>query len=152
MKKRYSIDKSKCECGVVSFFINAAEVMGATITHKTQYDCSKICVSERVQECIWKHYSKSLGYTDEEIAELLLHYGPKATIKDDSFCFEVEDGFVTNNEEDPSRKKLRELHKELDTLLNDAPVIEDCTDEENDMYFHMANLKESILHVLDGQI
>lgn len=97
MKKRYSIDKSKCECGVVEFFANAAEIIGAiTWPYKTQYDCRKICVSERVQDCIWKHYSKSMGFTDKEIATLLLHYGPKATIKDDLYCFEVEDGFITN--------------------------------------------------------
>ena len=37
--------------------------------------------------------------------------------------------------------RLRKLYHEVDFLLNNAPAEEDCTDDENDMYSEMANLK-----------
>ncbi len=41
-------------------------------------------------------------------------------------------------------ERLRNLYKEIDFLLNHAPVEDDCTDEENEMYSDMANLKNSM--------
>lgn len=40
--------------------------------------------------------------------------------------------------------RIDKLYKELDYLLNHSPVEDDCTDEENQMYSDMANLKISI--------
>lgn len=42
------------------------------------------------------------------------------------------------------KERLDGLYKEVETLLNLAPVEDDCTDEENVMYSDMANLKESM--------
>lgn len=42
------------------------------------------------------------------------------------------------------KERLEKLYKEIDVLLNLAPVEEDCTDEENEMYSDMANLKNSM--------
>ena len=42
------------------------------------------------------------------------------------------------------KERLEVLYKEIDTLLNLAPAEDDCTEEENKMYFNMANLKESM--------
>lgn len=99
MKKGYLIDKSKCDCNVKEFFDNAAKIMGVTVTDKTRYDCRKICVSKLVLDRIWQHYSKRRGYRNYEITSLLLQYGPKATLKRDAYCFEVEDGFIVDEEE-----------------------------------------------------
>lgn len=42
------------------------------------------------------------------------------------------------------KERIEKLYKEIDTLLNLAPVEDDCSDEENEMYSDMANLKESM--------
>ena len=44
-------------------------------------------------------------------------------------------------------ERLNALYKEIVFLLNYAPSEEDCTDEENDMYSDMANLKETMFDV-----
>lgn len=41
-------------------------------------------------------------------------------------------------------KRMNDLYKELDFLLNNAPIEDDCTDEENQMYSDMANFKNSM--------
>ena len=41
-------------------------------------------------------------------------------------------------------ERLKALYKEVEILLNLAPAEDDCTDEENAMYYNMANLKESM--------
>lgn len=46
-------------------------------------------------------------------------------------------------------ERINKLFEELDTLLNTAPVEEDCTDKQNAMYSDMANLKESIYEYLE---
>lgn len=45
---------------------------------------------------------------------------------------------------DPTGERIIKLYKELDAILNNAPAEEDCSDEENEMYSDMANLKDSI--------
>lgn len=45
--------------------------------------------------------------------------------------------------------RLKVLEKELDTLLNMAPIEGDCTKKENEIYSDMANLKSSIAMVLE---
>ena len=46
-------------------------------------------------------------------------------------------------------ERLEALEKELDNLLNMAPIEGDCTKNENEMYSDMANLKNSITMVLE---
>lgn len=41
-------------------------------------------------------------------------------------------------------ERINNLYKELEYLLNHAPAVDDCTEEENEMYSDMANLKNSI--------
>ena len=48
-------------------------------------------------------------------------------------------------------ERLKALEKELDSLLNMAPIEDDCTKNENEMYSDMANLKNSITAVLEEQ-
>ena len=40
--------------------------------------------------------------------------------------------------------RIMKLYKELDFLLNNSPIENDCSDEQNEMYSDMANLKGSI--------
>lgn len=41
-------------------------------------------------------------------------------------------------------ERLRNLCKEIDIILNNAPCVGDCTDEDNAVYSDMASLKESL--------
>lgn len=56
-----------------------------------------------------------------------------------SFDGNFEKGVINNME-----KRLKELYKEINVLLNNAPTIDDCTDAENEVYSDMANLKNSM--------
>lgn len=47
--------------------------------------------------------------------------------------------------------RLKALYKEIETLLNLAPIEDDCTNEENAMYSDMANLKESMFDAGYGE-
>lgn len=46
-------------------------------------------------------------------------------------------------------KRLNKLLKELEFFLNHAPIEDDCSNAENEMYADMANLKNSILNVIE---
>lgn len=41
-------------------------------------------------------------------------------------------------------KRLKDLYQEIKTLLNMAPCLDDCTDQENEVYSDMANLYNSL--------
>lgn len=41
-------------------------------------------------------------------------------------------------------QRIKKLYEELDHILNTAPIENDCTDEENQIYSDIANLKNSI--------
>ena len=43
-------------------------------------------------------------------------------------------------------KRLKTLYQELEILLNYAPCMDDCTEEENEVYSDMANLKNSLFN------
>lgn len=94
MTKRYKLSKEDCECGLEDFYENAAKLMGVEVTDKTNYDCRKICVTEPVQNYIWKHYAEQ-GHSGLEIAAFMLQYGPKANLDGDTLEFTAENGFVT---------------------------------------------------------
>ena len=65
MKKRYSIPKEQCTCGI-----------------------------KKVLDCLYKFYH-SENQSDETITTCMLLYGPKADLDGDGYEVEVEDGFVT---------------------------------------------------------
>ena len=46
-------------------------------------------------------------------------------------------------------KRLNKLLEELEFFLNHAPIEDDCSNAENEMYSDMANLKNSILNVIE---
>lgn len=98
MKKRYKISQSKCKQGLVEFYKCAAEISGLKMTSKSVFDCRKICVTKPVQDSIWRYYSEYKKQSDEEIATVLLHCGPKANLDGETFEFEIEDGFVSEGD------------------------------------------------------
>lgn len=44
-------------------------------------------------------------------------------------------------------KRLRALYDEIEYHLNTAPIEDDCSKEENEMYADMANLKNSLVNL-----
>lgn len=50
------------------------------------------------------------------------------------------------------KERLEKLYKELDFLINNAPIEDDCTEEESMMYFHMSNLYDSMTDAGYGQV
>lgn len=94
MKKRYSVTEDQCYCSIIEFFDNVAKLCGETgdISWFT-YDCRKICVTKPVYDQIHKYYLDA-GNPTENIAALLLLYGPKANLDGDALEVEIEDGFI----------------------------------------------------------
>lgn len=68
MKKRYSIPKEQCTCGISELYDNVAKIMGVSDLTENQ--------------------------SDETITTCMLLYGPKADLDGDGYEVEVEDGFV----------------------------------------------------------
>ena len=97
MTKRYVLSQSDCECSLVNFYENVAKKTEVNITDTTGYDCRKICITKSVQDGIWKYYTEN-GRSDEQIAALMLQYGPKANLTGEEFAVEIEDGFITESE------------------------------------------------------
>lgn len=94
MKKRYSVTEDQCNCKLAEFFDNIAKLSGETgDISNLKYDCRKICVTKPVHEYIWKYYSDA-GNSTENVAALLLLYGPKANLDGDALEVEIEDGFI----------------------------------------------------------
>lgn len=48
------------------------------------------------------------------------------------------------------KERLTNLLEELDFFLNNSPIVDDCTDWENEMYLNMTHLKNSIEMVLES--
>lgn len=44
------------------------------------------------------------------------------------------------------KNRLCALYKEVESLLNQSPSVEDCTDLENAVYSDLANLKNSLFN------
>lgn len=95
--KKYEIEKEKCECTITEFYDHAARIIGIEYGKEPKFDCRKICVTKKVQECLWEHY-RSFGCLDEEIASLFLGIGPKACLEDDGYFFTIEEGFVVDGD------------------------------------------------------
>lgn len=81
MKKRYSIPKEQCTCGISELYDNVAKILGIS-------DVSKVL------DCLYEFYH-SENQSDETITTCMLLYGPKADLEGDGYEVEAEDGFVT---------------------------------------------------------
>lgn len=62
MKKRYSISKEQCTCGISELYDNVAKIMGVSDLSKVVYDCRKLSITTS-----------------------MLLYGPKADLDGDGF-------------------------------------------------------------------
>ena len=94
MKKRYSISKEQCTCGISELYDNVAKIMGVSDLSKVVYDCRKLSITKKVLDCMYEFYRLE-NRDDEFITTCMLLYGPKADLDGESYEVEVEDGFVT---------------------------------------------------------
>ena len=94
MKKRYSIPKEQCTCGISELYDNVAKIMCVSDLSKVVYDCRKLSITKKVLDCLYKFYHLE-NQSDETITTCMLLYGPKADLDGDGYEVEVEDGFVT---------------------------------------------------------
>ncbi len=91
MKKRYSIPKEQCTCGISELYDNVAKILGISNVSKAVYDCRKLSITKKVLDCLYKFYH-SENQSDETITTCMV---PKADLDGDGYEVEVEDGFVT---------------------------------------------------------
>ena len=54
MKKRYSIPKEQCTCGISELYDNVAKIMGVSDLSKVVYDCRKLSITKKVLDCLYK--------------------------------------------------------------------------------------------------
>ena len=93
MKKRYSIPKEQCTCGISELYDNVAKIIGISNVSKAVYDCRKLSITKKVLDGLYKFYH-SENQSDETITTWMLLYGPKADLEGEGCEFEIEDGFV----------------------------------------------------------
>ena len=74
---------------ITSLYDLVAKTMGITVIDNTRYACTKICVSQDIQDKIFDSYWEKIA-----ISMAWLNYGPKA-IEDLPYrTVEIEDGFI----------------------------------------------------------
>lgn len=56
MKKRYSIPKEQCTCGISELYDNVAKIMGVSDLSKVVYDCRKLSITKKVLDCLYEFY------------------------------------------------------------------------------------------------
>lgn len=54
MKKRYSIPKEQCTCGISELYDNVAKILGISDVSKAVYDCRKLSITKKVLDCLTK--------------------------------------------------------------------------------------------------
>ena len=52
MKKRYSIPKEQCTCGISELYDNVAKIIGISNVSKAVYDCRKLSITKKVLDCV----------------------------------------------------------------------------------------------------
>lgn len=79
---------------LADFYDEVARKLGYTNTDNLKFDCSKIDVSEKIQDAIMSYYRDIKHAGIEEIAMIWLNWGPKAHEDWYDWKVQVEDGFV----------------------------------------------------------
>lgn len=94
MKNRFSIPEEKCEDSLANFYESVAICFNYIVTEKTRFDCRNICVTPSVMKKLWNFYSAQ-NLNNEQIATIMLQFGPKASLEGSDYEVEIEDDFIT---------------------------------------------------------
>ena len=81
------------QMSISEFYDEVARKLGYTNTDDLNYDCTKIDVSNKIQDMIFGYYYDK-GIDKDEIAMIWVCYGPKAHYDWNDWKVQVEDGFV----------------------------------------------------------
>lgn len=101
MVRIVSLRKEDCYCDLTTFYENVARRLRIEVTDKTRFDCREICVTKSVQEVLWSYYREEKNRTDDQIAAMLLGYGPKANLEEHGileYRAETGDDFISCEE------------------------------------------------------
>lgn len=80
--------------GLPEFYDEVARKLGYTNTDDLKFDCTKIDVSDKIQDAIMSYYREIKHAGIEEIAMIWCNWGPKAHEDWHDWKVQVEDGFV----------------------------------------------------------
>lgn len=79
---------------LISFYDLLADKLGYTKDKENlQYDCTKLWVSESIQDHIFKYYY-SQGYSPQDLGFIWLCHGPKTDTSLKGLTAIVQDGFI----------------------------------------------------------
>ena len=96
---------SNANCTIVELYDAVAREMGYADTSEINYDCTKINVSEEIQDDIIAYYHKAARETDPTLSEsdirigtamALLQAGPKLDVTLKANEVEVFEGFIVS--------------------------------------------------------
>ena len=94
--KRFELTQEQCHTfSMNELFDNFAKAMGYKNVSALRYDCTCILVSKAVQN---EFFAAAKEVGAPEYAWLL--WGPKATINDERFLIEPQEGFIIEKEEE----------------------------------------------------
>lgn len=90
--RKIGLSRDACYCSIQGFY----DVIAKHLHYDPQavkYDCTKIDVSEPVQDQIFAFYKDS-GQSQETISQAWVCYGPKTSIEHHECIAEVKPGFI----------------------------------------------------------
>lgn len=90
---KVKVSKASCNIGIPKFYNLIARAAGLPVTQDTNYDCRKICVSEKIFEALEDYYLAD-GATKLDFSMIWMCYGPKVKPELDDFEVELDEGFV----------------------------------------------------------
>lgn len=115
MSEIYNIPEIECKCSIVRFYENAAIRAGYILpedANSTKFDCSKIHVTEYIQDLLMEYYANELriNYGNKvteddikhEVTMKFLAIGPKADLRNtishaiSKLSFSIDEGFITS--------------------------------------------------------
>jgi len=91
--KKVRLEQEACRCGIPDFYKNVAAALGAKPDGMT-FDCTKICVSQSVQDAIFAYYEEDRQWAPVDVGMTWAIYGPKTTLADSGYVAEVTKDFM----------------------------------------------------------
>lgn len=79
---------------LINFYAYVARVAHIELKGHYKFDCTKIRVSEKIQEDIFEYY-KAKGLSPVSVGMLWLNVGPRAVPDLVDYQVEIDEGFVT---------------------------------------------------------
>ena len=95
---KLEFSETECFCGIGDLYDQIAEKLGYDSMQLAAYDCTKICVSQGVQDQIFAYYNY-FDVPDETIGQNWLLFGPKTSLTDEGYVVEVEKNFIVESKE-----------------------------------------------------